>query len=447
MYSSVSRPFVVSQSGEMASGGAAKVRVVADPSIGVSDLEQVLEGFVNGFPEGSKPNLFELLRPPPGYHWKSAPCPKYLCKTSKCLAAYFAIAQNGVLPSKKHKAAIAAVDRKLGLNSTRKSEADFCDCLDDWVRMSLAHVRGLKACEIARARCYRKADSVQQEALDLLLGAMGSLGPDLEEDPASSTALVPYTGPGPVSRTVSSSSLPEVEKVDPAKIFADVLREDGEAIPVVSLEASLPKHVSPKKKLKTATDHFLAGLLATLDECEIELLETVDKKQPAEIKKPPPKPKAKAKAKAGAKAKGKAVAKPKGKAGAKKQAAVGAVSEEEDAKEQPSAQCSQQSQHPPADEETPKISKGKPSDETQAPQTTGQKDGEQDCAEKIKKRPLPDHEIDLVKLRKRVTSRAYHSARCKAIAGGLSADEAKVMAQKASAAASSQFEKDYKKQS
>ena len=61
--------------------------------------------------------------------------------------------------------------------------------------------------------------------------------------------------------------------------------------------------------------------------------------------------------------------------------------------------------------------------------------------------PLPDHEIDLVTLRKRLTSRAYHAARTKAISEGIPAEEAKALGQKASAKASLQFEQDYKKQS
>ena len=80
VHSSVhSSPFAVSQSGEMAAA-AVKVRVVADPAIGVSDLEQVLEDFIGTFPDGKQPNMFEFLKPPGNYHWKSAPCPKYLSK-------------------------------------------------------------------------------------------------------------------------------------------------------------------------------------------------------------------------------------------------------------------------------------------------------------------------------------------------------------------------------
>ena len=52
---------------------AVKVRVVADPAIGVSDLEQVLEDFIGTFPEDKQPNMFEFLKPPVNYHWIRLP--------------------------------------------------------------------------------------------------------------------------------------------------------------------------------------------------------------------------------------------------------------------------------------------------------------------------------------------------------------------------------------
>ena len=50
---------------------AVKVRVVADPAIGVSDLEQVLEDFMGTFPEDQQPNMFVFLKPPVNYHWNT----------------------------------------------------------------------------------------------------------------------------------------------------------------------------------------------------------------------------------------------------------------------------------------------------------------------------------------------------------------------------------------
>eukprot|EP00439_Symbiodinium_sp_Y106_P005900 s7604_g1.t1 len=115
--------------------------------------------------------------------------------------------------------------------------------------MSLSHVRALKACEISRTRCYRKADSGQQEALDLLIGSMGAVVPDPPSEAETSTAIVPYKGPP--ARALSSSeviSSPSVGSVDPARIFAEVLAE--EPVPEVASVASLLKvKCSPVKPL------------------------------------------------------------------------------------------------------------------------------------------------------------------------------------------------------
>ena len=145
---------------------AVRVRVVADPSIGVSDLEQVLTTFLDEHDVGGKKaNLFEYLRPPTGCHWKSSPTLATSLESRSCSCHYCQLAPNGVLPAKKHKQAIQAVDCQRSLNQTKKSPEDFSDMLDDWVRMSLSHCRSLRSCETAKARCFRRADTAPGSSL------------------------------------------------------------------------------------------------------------------------------------------------------------------------------------------------------------------------------------------------------------------------------------------
>ena len=75
-----------------------KPRLVADPAIGVSDLIECLEKYMND--QGSN-NLYKLLDPPPHVTWKTAPDHNWLCAHSELWKLYLAKATNGVLPANK----------------------------------------------------------------------------------------------------------------------------------------------------------------------------------------------------------------------------------------------------------------------------------------------------------------------------------------------------------
>ena len=89
-----------------ASMANARARLVADPAIGVSDLQNCLVSFLDELPPNKPFNLYEFVLPPQGTSWKSACSPSWLVRLSPLLGKFLEIANNGVLPGKKHRQAI-----------------------------------------------------------------------------------------------------------------------------------------------------------------------------------------------------------------------------------------------------------------------------------------------------------------------------------------------------
>ena len=140
---------------------ASKPRLIADPSIGVSDLKRPLEQFIIKI--GDK-NIVKHIQPPPGISWKGA-CPvSWLAGLAPLLEEYVKVAPNGVITSKKHKIALERLEEDQKVNWTRKPTSDFLDLMDDWVRMALSHLRTLKQYSDKKDQAFRRADSAHQTA-------------------------------------------------------------------------------------------------------------------------------------------------------------------------------------------------------------------------------------------------------------------------------------------
>ena len=146
---------------DMGESARQRFRLVADPSIGVSDLEAAIKKFLDKAQEQKPLNLYDFLAPPPSVTWKSAVHVPYLCRISPLLLEYIQVASNAVLPGKRHKQALCKLDERLSLNNHRtRSREDWADFIDDRARMALAHLRSLKQ-EVPRQRAFRKADQSQ----------------------------------------------------------------------------------------------------------------------------------------------------------------------------------------------------------------------------------------------------------------------------------------------
>ena len=70
-------------------------RLVADPTIGVSDVMDALKRFLENADE-KKMNLYSF-----GVSWKSSACASWLTTMGPPLTEFLAIAKNGVLPGKR----------------------------------------------------------------------------------------------------------------------------------------------------------------------------------------------------------------------------------------------------------------------------------------------------------------------------------------------------------
>ena len=181
---------------------AFKGRLVADPSVGVADLEGVLTTFLDEVVKQGKIDLLDFALRPSGINWKSACSPPWLVRLSPLLKLYIGVARNGVLPTKKHKQAIESVTNARGLNKSRKCLADFVDLIDDSMRCALSHLRGL-LCPETKARAFRRMDRMQQETIQGLLDLLspsagdGVQGDGLEEGPVEVGSKWELPGFGP----------------------------------------------------------------------------------------------------------------------------------------------------------------------------------------------------------------------------------------------------------
>ena len=289
-------------------GMAKTSRLVADPGLGVADMMNAVEQFLEGAESQKKVNLLEFVKAPSGVSWKSSPPGAHLCKLKPLLVAYLAKAKNGVLPSKKHRIALARLDEARDMNQSKnKTRADWCDQVDEQIRMALSHLRNLKVSEISKERLFRKLDISQQETLSQLLGLL-SLAPNSVADAESE----PAGGEGPGSQLVLASeqqkeavvpAVPEVPsqllsaKVDPASIFRQILaKKSDDADDLSSGLASTTRFGGQKCNLvdqDTASEPLLQMLMVD----GLVTSEEVGMVREAVLKKPPCKPKAKAKTK------------------------------------------------------------------------------------------------------------------------------------------------------
>ena len=318
---------------DMGESARQRFRLVADPSIGVSDLEAAIKKFLDKAQEQKPLNLYDFLAPPPSVTWKSAVHVPYLCRISPLLLEYIQVASNAVLPGKRHKQALCKLDERLSLNNHRtRSREDWADFIDDRARMALAHLRSLKQ-EVPRQRAFRKADQSQVATLDDLLSRivlpMGAEDAEAEPvvAPAAEGVMVPLaddpTREPPAEqpatrepaalqseRPQSSLSLESNSSDDPLDIFKNVLAKKSEEDETTATTA-----FSPQKKRMTAPSasssssppkSFLGGLMRTgalnalnlSKEDEALLLQA----QAEMVDTQKPKPKGKAKCKAMAKA-------------------------------------------------------------------------------------------------------------------------------------------------
>lgn len=149
-----------------------KSRLSADPSVGVSDLQNV---FREWFDEQNCQDMARLLKAPYSMTWKSAPTAEWLgdLPMSGLFKRLFSLYTNGVLASKKIKAALLKQQIAVGrLNFTKKHDSDFVDAMDEQLRIAASQYREVKKDSSKYGRCVRKASAQEKEALDSVLSCL-----------------------------------------------------------------------------------------------------------------------------------------------------------------------------------------------------------------------------------------------------------------------------------
>ena len=171
----------------------AKSRLIADPSVGVSDLMEPLTKLIK---EKNEKNIL----------WKSATPVAWMASLAPLFKEYIKIAPNSIISGKKHKLGVTRLEEGQKVNFTRKATVDFVDWVDDTVRMGLSHFRTLKQQPDAKERAFKRADNSQKTMLDSVLDIMCvKMNPTEEQvatitEPASTMRAQPRWSPMPLSQ-------------------------------------------------------------------------------------------------------------------------------------------------------------------------------------------------------------------------------------------------------
>ena len=246
-----------------AMAGKGRIRVVADPCIGLSDLLGCVERFLDHVQDN---NLHKLLEPPSGFSWKSTPSPSYLAKLRPLWLEFLAIAPNGVLPAKRTRLALERLQERRNCNKTQKTNEEYAELCDEWMRVGLAHLRSLKGNELNKARAFRKADAEEQAALTEILDCI-QLGdaPIAQDDSQQSTqeshALVPVEAEASRPRPAAPSAkpVPHIVLGDLGAVFKRVLERPGLGSSSSPQKPSVP---DPRvRSCKPGVSGFVQGLV------------------------------------------------------------------------------------------------------------------------------------------------------------------------------------------
>ena len=242
-----------------------KSRLVSDPSLGVSDLMQPLSEYME---EQHSRNVEALLKAPKGTSWKTAPSGEWMASLATLMGKYTLIAPNGMIPPKKHRAALMRMHQESAINFSKKPTEDFLDWADESIRICLAQFRVIKNCELSRSRAFKKIGPAEIAAADKVLQQMELINSEqtdsqenLPAEPAkeaieASTAMVPFV-PDKAEQVAKAMSLG-----DAAAVFTRVLsKEDSESSLQSQKKVGKPSLKAPEHA-KLCFANLLGGDLA-----------------------------------------------------------------------------------------------------------------------------------------------------------------------------------------
>lgn len=199
------------------------IRLAPDPSVGVHDLCRVLHELTER--QGCK-DVAKILHSSVKMTWKTAADGAWLGgdAVSDLYSSLFSIHSNGVLSSKKLKAALLKLQQEKGrLNFGKLHDSDWADAMDEQMRIGAAQFRELRRDTVKYNRCIKKCSPLEKRNIDQVLGHL-----TLQEEPEKgasfeSSEAAADNSPPP---TISCHNEAEAEEVvQGLQIFTRVLQK------------------------------------------------------------------------------------------------------------------------------------------------------------------------------------------------------------------------------
>ena len=219
-------------------------RLVADPNLGIMDIQNVILGHWNKYKDFDLLTFLEC----PGHQkwsWKTAPNVSWMSKTADMISAFLRVAPNGVLQSQKVKGALSKISQSCKINRSRFCDTDWCDKCDLRLRTILAQFRELKKRPDSYLAAMRKASAEEKLAIDSALSLMHL---ETVEPACQELAIVPYQAPKTAhpsnSPELPSSSSGALVAASPSRVFKKILQKQDSSPGNVSLPmvaAQVPK--------------------------------------------------------------------------------------------------------------------------------------------------------------------------------------------------------------
>ena len=148
---------------------ASKPRLIADPSVSVTELMKVLRVFVN---QKDCNDILSLVVPAGHrtFSWKTAVDPSWLQKMSSLVFDILAIAPNSKVQGKKLELALKKLldcgDLK---NQSKRDDKTYVDSVNQLIRIALSQFRTLKTDLTKRDMCFKRLSSKEKKGFNLIL--------------------------------------------------------------------------------------------------------------------------------------------------------------------------------------------------------------------------------------------------------------------------------------
>ena len=267
-----------------------RMRLAADPSVGVADVVRALQEALEE--EGSR-DLLRLLHHKYQFTWKSAPDAEWLGGdfVSKLYKKLFQIHVNGVMQGKKVKTALLKLQTEKGrLNFTKLHDSDWADKVDEVLRIGAAMYRDMKKDSLKYSRCTKKASPQEKQHIDDVLSFL-QLGQEEElPEVVPEVAAKSYKGleeklpeVGLVFTKVLQKKSSEPESPQLARVTEKAANTSLDLVPASSSAVPASSSATPKGE-RPVLKRQMAQLQLEEDE-EKELLVWMSEKVPETKKK------------------------------------------------------------------------------------------------------------------------------------------------------------------